>query len=169
MPLAIQRQIFSVVVPLVLLFLCAIFWVVWCVLSVIPSPQLCFLCLQLVCIYKRDHPTCCCRHCGTFICAAASLPCNHGVEAASKHRISTSADICRHLIMRISPEYCRWYVVQPYQKRRRMSSTEERILAHAVAAGIDLPSIKARALAPLFHARRNAALCDRGHVLADWC
>jgi hypothetical protein len=29
-PLAIQRQIFSVVVPLVLLFLCAIFWVVWC-------------------------------------------------------------------------------------------------------------------------------------------
>ena len=32
MPLAIQRQIFSVVVPLVLLFLCAIFWVVWCVL-----------------------------------------------------------------------------------------------------------------------------------------
>ena len=38
--------------------------------------------------------------------------------------------------------------MQPYQKRRRMSSTEERILAHAVAAGIDLPSIKARALAP---------------------
>ena len=35
-PLAIQRQIFSVVVPLVLLFLCAIFWVVWCVLRAKP-------------------------------------------------------------------------------------------------------------------------------------
>lgn len=36
--------------------------------------------------------------------------------------------------------------MQPYQKKRRMSSTEERILAHAVAAGIDLPSIKVRPL-----------------------
>jgi hypothetical protein len=40
------------------------------------------------------------------------------------------------------PPHRRWYVVQPYQKKRRMSSTEERILAHAMAAGIDLPPIK---------------------------
>ena len=56
--------------------------------------------------------------------------------------------------------------MQPYQKKRRMSSTEERILAHAVAAGIDLPSIKVCALAPLVHAGHKAALCARGHVLA---
>ena len=43
---------------------------------------------------------------------------------------------------------CRWYGIQPYHKRRRMSSTEERILAHAVTAGIELPPIKARFLCP---------------------
>ncbi len=38
----------------------------------------------------------------------------------------------------------RWYGIQPYHKRRRMTSTEERVLAHAVAAGIELPAIKVR-------------------------
>lgn len=92
--------------------------------------------------------------------------CHHRVCFGERRKGACFGEV--HMCARCCPHvvWCRWYVYQPFQKRRRHQSTEERVLAKAVAVGIELPAIKEVCIAASSQRTQTQHTCSCGRQLS---